>query len=57
LQSLVLTLDKATQRTLAKGERLVELLKQGQYDPVPVEKQVVSVYAGTQGYLEEISCK
>jgi F-type H+-transporting ATPase subunit alpha len=48
-------LDKATQRTLAKGERLVELLKQGQYDPVPVEKQVVSVYAGTQGYLEEIS--
>lgn len=48
-------LDKATQRTLAKGERLVELLKQGQYAPVPVEKQVLSVFAGTQGYLESIS--
>jgi F-type H+-transporting ATPase subunit alpha len=47
-------LDKATQRTLAKGERLVELLKQGQYAPVTVEKQVVSVFAGTQGYLESI---
>ncbi|MBU1098455.1 MAG: F0F1 ATP synthase subunit alpha [Bacteroidetes bacterium] len=50
-------LDKATQRTLAKGERLVELLKQGQYMPVPVEKQVISVYAGTQGYLESIPVK
>ncbi len=47
-------LDKSTQRTLAKGERLVELLKQGQYAPVPVERQVVSVYAGTQGYLESV---
>lgn len=47
-------LDKATQRTLGKGARLVELLKQGQYAPVPVEKQVVSVYAGTQGFLEKI---
>ncbi len=47
-------LDKTTQRTLAKGARLVELLKQGQYAPIPVEKQVVSVFAGTNGFLEEI---
>jgi len=47
-------LDKATQRTLAKGARLVELLKQGQYAPVPVEKQVVSVFAGTNDYLETV---
>jgi F-type H+-transporting ATPase subunit alpha len=50
-------LDKATQRTLAKGERLVELLKQGQYVPKAVERQVVSVFAGTKGYLEDISVK
>jgi len=50
-------LDKATQRTLAKGERLVELLKQGQYVPAPIEKQVLSVYIGTQGFLEEIPVK
>lgn len=47
-------LDKATQRTLAKGERLVELLKQGQYSPVPVERQVVAIYLGTNGYLDTI---
>jgi len=47
-------LDKSTQRTLAKGARLVELLKQGQYQPVPVERQVVSVYAGTNDYLENV---
>ena len=47
-------LDKATQRTLAKGARLVELLKQGVYAPVPVEKQVVSVFAGTSGYFESV---
>lgn len=50
-------LDKATQRTLAKGERLVELLKQGQYVPKPVEKQVISVYTGTNDYLESIPVK
>ncbi len=50
-------LDEATQKTLAKGERLVELLKQGQYSPVPVEKQVVSIYYGTKGFLETISVK
>ncbi len=41
-------LDKATQDTLARGERLAELLKQGQYSPMPVEKQVIQIYAGTQ---------
>jgi F-type H+-transporting ATPase subunit alpha len=47
-------LDKVTQRTLAKGARLVELLKQGQYQPVPIERQVVIIYVGTSGYLENI---
>src|SRR5216110_827635 len=41
-------LDKATQETLARGARLTELLKQGQYVPMPVEKQIVQIYAGTQ---------
>jgi len=41
-------LDEATQESLANGERLVELLKQGQYQPMPVEKQVIQIYAGTQ---------
>lgn len=50
-------LDKATQRTLAKGARLVELLKQGQYSPIPVEKQIVSVFIGTNDYLESIDVK
>jgi F-type H+-transporting ATPase subunit alpha len=40
-------LDKATQETLAKGERLMEVLKQGQYVPMPVERQVVELYAAT----------
>ena len=48
-------LDKSTQRTLAKGARLVELLKQGQYAPVPVERQVLSIFAGTNGYLDTIA--
>ncbi|MCX7984913.1 MAG: F0F1 ATP synthase subunit alpha [Bacteroidetes bacterium] len=47
-------LDKATQQVLRRGARLVELLKQGQYVPMPVEKQVVSIFAGTNGYLDEI---
>lgn len=48
-------LDKSTQRIIAKGARLVELLKQGQYAPVPVERQVVSIYYGTKGFMDEIS--
>ena len=47
-------LDKATQDQLTRGERMVELLKQGQYAPVPVERQVAIIYAGTQGYLDDI---
>jgi F-type H+-transporting ATPase subunit alpha len=47
-------LDQATKRTLAKGERLVELLKQGQYAPSPIEKQVVSIFAATNGFMKDI---
>ncbi|MBI5473915.1 MAG: F0F1 ATP synthase subunit alpha [Ignavibacteriae bacterium] len=47
-------LDKATLQQLRRGARLVELLKQGQYVPMPVELQVVSVFAGTNGFLDEI---
>ncbi len=47
-------LDKSTQRILSKGSRLVELLKQGQYAPLPVEKQVVSIFMGTTGLLDEV---
>ena len=47
-------LDKATQRQLARGERLVEILKQGQYRPMRVELQVVSVFAGTRGFLDTL---
>jgi len=47
-------LDKATLQQLRRGSRLVELLKQDQYEPMPVEKQVVSIFAGTNGYLDPI---
>jgi len=47
-------LDQSTRKTLAKGARLVELLKQGQYAPITVEKQVVSMYLGTRGFMETI---
>ncbi len=47
-------LDAATQRLLARGERLTELLKQSQYSPLPVEEQVVVVFAGVRGYLDTI---
>jgi len=46
-------LDAATQAQLTRGERLAELLKQGQFLPVPVERQVVGIYAGTSGALDE----
>jgi F-type H+-transporting ATPase subunit alpha len=45
-------LDKATLRQLYRGERLVELLKQEQFAPLPVEKQVAVIYAGTKGHLD-----
>jgi F-type H+/Na+-transporting ATPase subunit alpha len=47
-------LDQATQRQLNRGSRLVELLKQGQYEPLPVEKQILIVYAGTNGFVDEL---
>ncbi|HEX9756247.1 MAG TPA: F0F1 ATP synthase subunit alpha [Nitrospiria bacterium] len=47
-------LDKATQAQLARGVRMVELLKQDQYEPVPVELQILVIFAGTQGYLDDI---
>jgi F-type H+-transporting ATPase subunit alpha len=46
-------LDKATQRQLTRGARLVEILKQPQYQPLPLEKQVTILYAGTRGYLDK----
>jgi F-type H+-transporting ATPase subunit alpha len=47
-------LDRETQRTLARGERLVETLNQNQLSPVPVEDQVAQIYSGTGGYLDRI---
>ncbi len=47
-------LDASTQKLLARGARLTELLKQPQYSPMPVEEQVISLYAGTKGYLDGI---
>jgi F-type H+/Na+-transporting ATPase subunit alpha len=47
-------LDATTQRLLARGGRLTELLKQPQYAPVPVEEQVVGIFAGTRGYLDRV---
>jgi F-type H+-transporting ATPase subunit alpha len=47
-------LDRATQMQLARGQRMVEILKQGQYQPLPVEKQVVIIFAGTQGLLDDV---
>jgi len=47
-------LDKATQDALARGERMVATLNQPQYQPWPVEEQVVAIYAGTQGYLDTV---
>ena len=50
-------LDPATQRLLARGARLTEMLKQGQFAPCPVEEQVVSIFAGVRGYLDKIEVK
>ncbi|MFZ4405878.1 MAG: F0F1 ATP synthase subunit alpha, partial [Paracraurococcus sp.] len=47
-------LDASTQALLARGARLTELLKQPQFKPVPVEEQVVAIFAGTRGYLDKI---
>jgi len=47
-------LDKSTQLQLARGQRMVEVLKQGQYAPLPVERQIASIFAGTQGMLDDL---
>jgi len=47
-------LDEATQQQLRRGERLVEILKQGQYEPIPFEKQIIIIYAGTNGFLDKL---
>jgi F-type H+-transporting ATPase subunit alpha len=47
-------LDKASIDQLNRGKHLVEILKQGQYQPLPLEKQVMIIYAGTKGYLDDI---
>ena len=48
-------LDKASQQQLHRGIRLTEILKQGQYQPLPVEKQIAIIYAGTNGYLDDLT--
>ncbi|BCJ87723.1 F0F1 ATP synthase subunit alpha [Effusibacillus dendaii] len=48
-------LDKATQARLNRGARLVEILKQGQYQPMPVEKQVISIWAATNGAVDDVA--
>ena len=48
-------LDKATQQQLNRGRRLVEVLKQAQYAPVPVERQVLIIFAGTRGFLDKVA--
>jgi len=47
-------LDKESQRQIARGERMIELLKQDQYTPMPVEEQVLALFAGVNGYLDDI---
>ena len=50
-------LDASTQKLLNRGDRLTELLKQPQYSPMPVEEQVVSIFAGVNGYLDSLAVK
>ncbi|HQF69766.1 MAG TPA: hypothetical protein PLH39_00640 [Promineifilum sp.] len=50
-------LDPATQRQLARGERLMELLKQPQYQPIRLDHEVFMIYAGTRGYLDNVDVK
>jgi len=48
-------LDAVTQAQLARGQRLTEVLKQNQYEPLPIEKQVLAIFAGTNGYLDDVT--
>jgi F-type H+-transporting ATPase subunit alpha len=50
-------LDASTQKLLARGARLTELLKQPQYQPMPIEEQVASIYAGTNGFIDKVEVK
>ncbi|MEQ1917880.1 MAG: F0F1 ATP synthase subunit alpha [Elusimicrobiota bacterium] len=50
-------LDASSQKQLARGERLVELLKQGQYVPLSMERQVLSIFAGTNGFVDDVAVK
>ena len=50
-------LDASTQKLLARGARLTELLKQPQYQPMPIEEQVASIYAGTQGFIDSVETR
>merc|ERR1711959_719062 len=50
-------LDAATQQQLTRGERLQELLKQGQYTPLPVEDMVVAIFAGVKGFMDKVPLK
>ena len=50
-------LDASTQKLLNRGQRLTELLKQGQYAPMPFEEQVVSIFAGVNGHLDKVPAK
>ena len=47
-------LDKASQDALNRGARMVEILKQGQYQPLSVEKQILIIYAGTKGHMDHV---
>ncbi len=47
-------LDEGTRKQLNRGEKMVELLKQGQYVPMPVAQQVMIIWAGTKGYLDDV---
>ena len=48
-------LDRATRARLTRGERVTEILKQGEHVPMPIEEQVVSIFAATNGYLDDIA--
>src|SRR5205807_8398053 len=48
-------LDKATQNQLNRGQRLVELLKQNQFSPLPFSKQILIIFAGTSGHLDDLA--
>ena len=48
-------LDASTQKLLARGERLTQLLKQAQFSPLPFEEQTASIYAGTNGHLDTVA--